>query len=101
MNGLPKKNTRLGKMMKTTVLLVALAALGGCASLSYPLPKCDGYSRRPLNRAMWEWQGDRKLQREDSSTRSTTSATPYVEEDSTPAAFAHLDIDRSHRRCAG
>ena len=101
MNGLPKKNTRLGKMMKTTVLFVVLAALGGCASLTYPLPKCDGYSRRPLNRSMWEWEGDRTLQREDSSTRSTMSTTPYVEEDSTPAAFAHLDIDGSHRRCAG
>ncbi|CAK7260973.1 type IV secretion system protein VirB7 (plasmid) [Shinella sp. WSC3-e] len=97
----PRKNTRLAEMTKTTVLLVVLAALGGCASLTYPLPKCDGYSRRPLNRSMWEWEGDRKLQREDSSARSPTSATPYVEEDNTPAAFAHLDIDGSHRRCAG
>jgi type IV secretion system protein VirB7 len=88
-------------MIKTTVLFVALAVLGGCASLTYPLPKCDGYSRRPLNRSMWEWEGDRKLQREDSSARSTTSVTPYVEEDSTSSAFAHLDIDGSHRRCVG
>ena len=88
-------------MTKTTVLLVVLAALGGCASLTYVLPKCDGYSRRPLNRSMWEWEGDRKLQREESSVRSTTSVTSYIEEDSTPAAFAHLDIDGSHRRCAG
>lgn len=101
MNGLPEKNTRLAQMMKTTVMVVALAALGGCASLTYPLPKCDGYSRRPLNRSMWEWEGDRKPQREESSARSTTSATPYLEEDSTPAAFAHLDVDGSHRRCAG
>ena len=101
MNGVPKKNRRLAKMIKTTVMFVALAALGGCASLTYPLPKCDGYSRRPLNRSMWEWEGDRKLQHENSSARSATSATPYVEEDSTPAAFAHLDIDGSHRRCVG
>lgn len=97
----PKKNKRLAQMIKTTALFVALAALGGCASLTYPLPKCDGYSRRPLNRSMWEWEGDRKLQREDSSARTTTSTTSYVEEDSTPAAFAHLDIEGSHRRCAG
>lgn len=101
MNGLPKKNTRLAEMIKTTVLIVVLAVLGGCASLAYPLPKCDGYSRRPLNRSMWEWEGDRKRQREDPSARTTTSATSYVEEDNTPAAFAHLDIDGSHRRCAG
>jgi type IV secretion system protein VirB7 len=101
MNGLEKKNKRLAKMIKTTVLIIVLSALGGCASLTYPLPKCDGYSRRPLNRSMWEWEGGSKLQRKNPSARSTTSATSYVEENSTPAAFAHLDIDGSHRRCAG
>lgn len=88
-------------MIKTTVSLVMLLALGGCASLAYPLPKCDGYSRRPLNRSMWEWEGDSTLKRPHSDRRSSTSATPYVEEDREPAAFAHLDIHGSHRRCAG
>ena len=87
-------------MIKTTVSLVMLIALGGCASLTYPLPKCDGYSRRPLNRAMWEWEGDSTLKRQPSDRRSSTSATPYAEEGREPAAFAHLDIDGSHRRCA-
>lgn len=88
-------------MKKSTPLLVMLVVLGGCASLNYPLPKCDGYSRRPLNRAMWEWEGDPSLKRQQSDRRSSTSATPYAEEGRAPAAFAHLDIDGSHRRCAG
>ena len=88
-------------MIKTTVSIFMLVALGGCASLTYPLPKCDGYSRRPLNRSMWELEGDSKLKREPSDRRSSTSATPYVEEATKPTAFAHLDIDGSHRRCAG
>ncbi|HAU78024.1 MAG TPA: hypothetical protein DCW88_21670 [Agrobacterium sp.] len=88
-------------MIKTIVSFVMLIALGGCASLTYPLPKCDGYSRRPLNRAMWEWEGDSKLKSQQSDRRSSTSATPYAEESKEPAAFAHLDIDGSHRRCAG
>ena len=88
-------------MIKTTVSLFMLVALGGCASLTYPLPKCDGYSRRPLNRAMWEWEGDSTLKRAQSDQRSSTSATPYAEEGLEPAAFAHLDIDGSHRRCEG
>lgn len=88
-------------MIKTTVSLVMLIALGGCASLTYPLPKCDGYSRRPLNRAMWEWEDDSTLKRAHSDRRPSTTATPYAEEGTEPAAFAHLDIDRSHRRCAG
>lgn len=88
-------------MIRFPLLLAMAAALAGCASLTYPLPKCDGYSRRPLNRSMWEWEGDRKLQRQQSDSRSATSVTPFVEENSQSAAFAHLDIDGSHRRCAG
>ncbi|EYR82844.1 hypothetical protein P9A16_21070 [Shinella sp. 838] len=88
-------------MIKTTVFLATLVALGGCASLTYSLPKCDGYSRRPLNRAMWEWEGDSKLKSQQSDRRPSTSATPYAEEGTEPTAFAHLDIDGSQRRCAG
>ncbi|WP_119258464.1 hypothetical protein [Shinella zoogloeoides] len=88
-------------MIRFPILLAMTAALAGCASLTYPLPKCDGYSRRPLNRAMWEWEGDSTLKRQQSDRRSTTSATPYAEEGREPAAFAHLDIDGSHHRCAG
>jgi type IV secretion system protein VirB7 len=88
-------------MIRFPLLLVMAATLAGCASLTYPLAKCDGYSRRPLNRSMWEWEGDRKLQRQRPDARSTTSVTPYVEESGVAAAFAHLDIDGSHRRCAG
>lgn len=88
-------------MIKTTVSIFMLVALGGCASLTYPLPKCDGYSRRPLNRSMWEWEGDSKVKSQQSDRRSSTSATPYADESKEPAAFAHLDIDGSHRRCAG
>ncbi len=88
-------------MIKTTVLIAILVALGGCASLTYPVPKCDGYSRRPLNRAMWEWEGDSTLKRHPVDRRSSISATPYAEEGREPAAFAHFGTDGSHRRCAG
>ncbi|AGF74932.1 type IV secretion protein VblB7 [Bartonella australis AUST/NH1] len=32
--------------------------MSGCASwdkMAYPLPKCNGYARRPLNKSMWDW----------------------------------------------
>ena len=88
-------------MMKPALLLVLAATLSGCASLTYPLPKCDGYSRRPLNRSMWEWEGDSKLKQQQSDASSSMPATPFAEEASEPAAFAHLDIDSSYRRCEG
>jgi type IV secretion system protein VirB7 len=96
-----KTNTKSGRRIGPAVLIAILTTLGGCASLTYPLPKCDGYSRRPLNRSMWDWEGDLKRQREDSSARSTTSATPYVEEGRSTAAFAQFNIDGSYRRCTG
>ncbi|WP_051148154.1 hypothetical protein [Bartonella birtlesii] len=30
------------------------------------LPKCDGYSKRPLNKSMWNWEG------------KTPSSTPII-----------------------
>ena len=43
---------------KVLVLCIA-ATLTGCASISHPLPKCDGAAKRPLNRSMWKWQEER------------------------------------------
>ncbi len=25
------------------------------------LPKCDGYSKRPLNKSMWNWEGKKPI----------------------------------------
>ena len=44
--------------MKPMVTAATLALiLGGCASILGPrgAPTCDGMSRRPLNRSMWDW----------------------------------------------
>lgn len=88
-------------MIKPTLLLVIAATLGGCASLTYPLPKCDGYSRRPLNRSMWEWEGDSKLKQQQSNASSSSSVTPFVEEGKKHEAFAPFDAEQSYRRCEG
>ncbi|WP_425964738.1 hypothetical protein [Rhizobium nepotum] len=88
-------------MIKPALLLVLSAMLVGCASMTYPLPKCDGYSRRPLNRSMWDWEGDSKLKQQQSHASSSTSVIPFAEEAREPAAFAHLDMDGSNRRCEG
>lgn len=81
-------------MMRLFMLLCAAAVLSGCASLSYPLPKCDGYARRPLNRSMW--------QSSDSGPTGPTSATAFAGM-TAPAAepFSHFDIAGSYRSCAG
>ena len=38
-------------------ICVSVAALGlaNCATMGKP-PSCDGYSRRPLNRSLWDWE---------------------------------------------
>ncbi|WP_331375367.1 hypothetical protein [Sinorhizobium chiapasense] len=93
-------------MIRMILSLLLVAGLTGCASISYPLPKCDGYSRRPLNRAMWQWEESSPTKQSNAETdpgRATSHATPYVEEQKTvtPAAFADFDIDGSYRRCGG
>lgn len=89
-------------MIKTFPLLCMAVALSGCASMSYPLPECDGYSRRPLNRPMWQWENHNALNQKHSDTRPVTAsrvATAFAEEGKEPPAFAHLDIETSYRRC--
>ncbi|RYC23160.1 hypothetical protein [Ciceribacter ferrooxidans] len=91
-------------MIRTIPLLCMAAALSSCASLTYPLPKCDGYSRRPLNRSMWQWEDDSSLRQKQSDTRPTASrsvAAAYVEEGREPPVSANLDIDASYRPCEG
>ena len=91
-------------MIRTFPLLCMVAALSGCASLTYPLPKCDGYSRRPLNRAMWQWEDNSNLKEKQADARPAASqsvATTYVKEGREPPAFAHLDMDASYRPSEG
>ncbi|TZG32258.1 hypothetical protein [Agrobacterium sp. B1(2019)] len=88
-------------MIKPALLLVFSAALVGCVSITHPLPKCDGYSRRPMNRSMWDRDGDSKLNQQQSNSSSSTSVTPFAEEANQTAAFAYLDTDGSYRRCEG
>ncbi|WP_246754994.1 MULTISPECIES: hypothetical protein [Rhizobium] len=92
-------------MIRIFVLLCVASTLGSCASLSHPLPKCDGHSRRPLNRAMWQWDGDSRFapQRpERPPTQSAGKPPGYIEEkpDNSPAAFAHFDVANSYHPCA-
>lgn len=89
-------------MIRIFPLVCMAAILSGCASLTYPLPKCDGYSRRPLNRSMWEWEDNKNLTQKHSSAQpaiSQPAAAAYVEEGRGPPAFAHLDIAASNRPC--
>ena len=91
-------------MIRTFPLLCMVAALSGCASLTYPLPKCDGYSRHPLNRSMWQWEDDSSFKQNHAAVRSVTAqgaATAHIKEGREPPAFAHLDIDASYRPSEG
>ncbi|EJJ26224.1 hypothetical protein [Rhizobium sp. CF142] len=91
-------------MIRMFLSLLLTANLAGCASISHPLPKCDGYSRRPLNRSMWQWESDGKT---NQTTIGAIPADParhvasFADEPAsvTPAAFTHFDIAGSYRPC--
>ncbi|MGB3386727.1 MAG: type IV secretion system protein VirB7 [Pseudaminobacter sp.] len=82
-----------------------LAAVSGCASLSYPLPKCDGYAKRPLNRSMWDWdpgkaQGDH--QQSSLAGRNGAALASADQSDKRAVkivAFAGFDEAGSHTAC--
>jgi type IV secretion system protein VirB7 len=91
-------------MIRTFPLFCIATIVSGCTSLTYPLPKCDGYSRRPLNRSMWQWEDNSNVKQKQSDARPVNAqsmSAAYVEEGREPPAFAHLDIDASYRRCEG
>ncbi|MBY3536015.1 hypothetical protein HFN68_24325 [Rhizobium laguerreae] len=91
-------------MIRIIVSLLLALELTGCASRSHPLPKCDGYSRRPLNRAMWQWEDNKPAKQSGNDAvpaTATGQATSYGEEPLTEeaAAFAHFDAVGSYRPC--
>lgn len=91
-------------MIRTVSLLCMAATLSGCASLTYPLPKCDGYSRRPLNRSMWQWEDKSNLKQQRADASSTVPPrlmSSYAAEAQDPSAFLRFDVVGSYRHCEG
>lgn len=91
-------------MIRIFPLLCMAAILIGCASQTYPLLKCDGYSRWPLNRPMWQWEDNSNLNQKHSDIRSVApepGAATYVAETKELQTFAHLKIDAPSRACEG
>ncbi|SCB61601.1 type IV secretion system protein VirB7 [Rhizobium aethiopicum] len=91
-------------MIRIVLSLFLAASLAACGSISHPLPKCDGYSRRPLNRAMWQWDNNEKTRQPAAGTvapEPTSPAASYAREpaSATPAAFADFDVAGSYRPC--
>lgn len=52
-----KHRTRRLRRIAIIAALGLLGGAGGCTSIMgpTPAPSCDGGSRRPLNRSMWDW----------------------------------------------
>ncbi|TPL88786.1 type IV secretion system protein VirB7 [Mesorhizobium sp. B2-3-12] len=82
-----------------------LSAVSGCATLSHPLPKCDGYAKRPLNRSMWDWEASKAGvdKQQFSLADGSEAALAFAERPAEPtietAAFASFDEDGSHTAC--
>lgn len=93
-------------MMRILLPFLLALILAGCSSITHPLPKCDGYSRRPLNRSMWQWENNEKSNPKTSQAIPANPAYPaaaYADDpgSTTPAAFAQFDVEGSYRPCEG
>jgi type IV secretion system protein VirB7 len=88
-------------MHRIALLFFLAGGLAACGSITHPLPKCDGYSRRPLNRSMWQWEDNTTKQPTSNAASATGRAASYAEEPASTmlAAFAHIDVAASYRPC--
>ena len=75
-----------------TLMVTFAFVLGGCASVMNRPPSCDGFSRRPLNRSMWDWEAGRRV------TAPTNS--PKVSEATAPAKVSRAGAPPSAQRVA-
>lgn len=90
--------------MRILLPILLTSILTGCSSISHPLAKCDGYSRRPLNRSMWQWENNEKTSPKMSEVGladPTSNAAAYAKKPASamPAAFAEFDVKNSYRPC--
>ncbi|AJD42448.1 type IV secretion system lipoprotein VirB7 [Rhizobium gallicum bv. gallicum R602sp] len=88
-------------MLRVVSWFLITVALPACSSMTHPLPKCDGYLRRPLNRAMWQREDDGKLKQDQFAPASHAASYAQQPAPATPAALAHFDIASSYRPCKG
>jgi type IV secretion system protein VirB7 len=96
-----KKWTGCLRMFRVVSLFLIAGALPACNSMTHPLPKCDGYFRRPLNRSMWQREEDGKLKQAQSAPASHAASYAQQPARASPAAFAHFDVEGSYRPCRG
>lgn len=90
-----------------TLLTVALAtSLSGCASLTGAgAPSCEGATRRPLNRSLWDWESAKPI--EAPAPPPSSGAEPLIRKGEVgrapfiARAKPVFDIAASLRRCGG
>ncbi len=88
------------------ILALALATpLTGCASLmGASAPSCDGWTRRPLNRSLWDWENAGPIQAPAVAPANRQAIIRKGEIDKAhaserTAALPIFDIVASTRRC--
>ena len=93
-------------MVRVLIILLATSpVLGACATLTGSAhPACNGGSRRPLNRSLWDWEGQGAVA---TATPPAATATPQDEEplmrksEGAPAGARVVESTRSLRPAHG
>ncbi|OSJ36973.1 type IV secretion pathway protein [Bradyrhizobium japonicum] len=81
--------------------------LGGCANWSKGPPSCDGLTRRPLNRSLWDWENGTPLAAPEPPIPPSAPAPiirkgeagPSAPSSHTANSGSRLDIAASYRTC--
>ena len=89
-------------LRQSVCVTVAALVLAGCSTIPKP-PSCDGYSRRPLNKSMWE-QVETQHENSSAELSEITSDQSDEADERPPSAMVyttalHADPDAPLRAC--
>lgn len=90
-------------MIRLMMTLVLSLGVAGCQSVKYPLPSCDGYSKRPLNKSMWNWERPKAQLQERAflpKSWNPPAFAAFAAFDNGSAATLAPDNPDSNRSCA-
>ncbi|WP_273783795.1 type IV secretion protein VblB7 [Bartonella sp. AU15XJBT] len=88
--------------LKKIGIILPFLFLSGCMSSSNTLkslPKCDGYSKRPLNRSMWNWEGKKPTTRSIIISGNTQSSVKESKLETLLAKKLTNEEMKSYKNC--
>lgn len=87
-------------MIRLMMTLALSLSVAGCQSAKYPLPSCNGYAKRQLNKSMWNWEPQRPQSQAQAFLPETRTPEAFVVFDGGRTEHGKSDNPQSYKSCA-